>query len=52
MQNDDGVENALENKKLFIFFVLHEEFFCFEERVVKVDVVDLKVPIKSRTIVV
>ena len=31
-------------KKLFILFVLHEEFFCLKEVVVEVDFVDLKVP--------
>ena len=39
MQNKDGVENALENEKIFILFVLHQEFFCLKDVVV-----DLKVP--------
>ena len=38
MHNDDGAENALENKKLFILFVLHEEFYCLKDIVVQVDV--------------
>ena len=33
------------DKKLFILFVLHEEFFCFKDVVVEVDVVDPKVHI-------
>ena len=45
MHNDDGVEKTLENKKNFILFVLHEEFFCLKNVVVKVDIVTLKVPI-------
>ena len=45
MHNDDGVENALENKKLFIFFVLDEELFCLKDVFVEVDVVDVKIPI-------
>ena len=31
-------------EKLFILFVLHEEFFCLKNIVVKVGVVGLKVP--------
>ena len=39
-----------ENKKLFILFVLHEEFFCLKDIVVEVDVLDLEVPNSANTL--
>ena len=47
MESDDGVENTLENKKLFILCVLHEELFCLRDVVVEVDDINHKVPVVS-----
>ena len=50
IDNDDGVENALENKN---YSVLHEEFACLKDVVVEVDVVDLnEIPISHVILVV
>ena len=42
MENKDGVVNAVENEKIFILFVLHQELFCLKDVVV-----DLKLPISN-----
>ena len=44
MHNDDGVENALENKIYSFSLFCMKNSFCFEGRIVEVDVAGFKVP--------
>ena len=44
MQNDDGVDNALENKNHSFSLFCMENSFVSKDVVVEVDVVDRKVP--------